>query len=69
MLGLKKTLGAVEDGANSVSELADSARAELSDLSAQLRTSVGIGPAIIVGTAVVSIVALVLALVAVSRRD
>lgn len=69
MLGLKKTLGATEAAADAVHELADATRGEVSDAFAQLRAGAQIAPAIIVGVGVVALVALILSIVAVSRRD
>ena len=68
MIGLRNATGAVEDSANAVKELANSTREELSGLSAQLKSGAQIAPIIILGTAIVSVVALVVALIAVSRR-
>lgn len=68
MIGFTKATGAVEDSANAVKDLANSARAEISGLSEQLKTGAQLAPYLIIGTAIVSVVALVVALVAVSRR-
>lgn len=69
MLGLKNTLGATRDAADAVHELADDVRSEVSDAFAQLRTGAQIAPAIIIGVGVVAVVALILSIVAVTRRD
>lgn len=68
MLKLSRATDAVTDSANSVKELADSANGTLSELSSQLRTGAQYGPYIIAGVGVIAVVALVVALVAVSRR-
>jgi hypothetical protein len=69
MIGIGKATGAVEQSANAVTALANSARDEISGLSEQFRSGARIAPYVIVGTAIVALVALAVALVAVSRRD
>lgn len=69
MLGLKSTLGATREAADAVHELADTARGEVSDAFSQLRTGAQFAPAIVIGVGVVAVVALILSIVAVTRRD
>lgn len=69
MIGLKNATGAVEQSAIAVTELANSAKQELSGLSAQLRQGAQLAPIIVIGSAIVAVIALVVSLVAVARRD
>lgn len=68
MLRIGKATGAVEESANAVTALANSARDELSGLSDQLRIGARIAPILVIGTAIVSVVALILSIAAVTRR-
>ena len=67
MLGLKATTQAVTESADAVRDLAESAKQELSETSSLLRSTAQYLPFVVVGIGVVAIVALVVALVAVSR--
>lgn len=68
MIRMGKATDAVTQSADAVKDLANSARDELSGLSAQLRTGAQLAPILVMGAAIVSVVALVVALIAVSRR-
>jgi hypothetical protein len=63
-----RTVRAVESAANEWEAMAGDARRELSDLSDQFKTMTRYGPYVVVGIGVVALVALVVALVAVSRE-
>lgn len=67
MMGMRNATSAIEESAGAVKELANSAKEELSGLTSQLRTGAQIAPYIIIGTAILSAVALVVALVAIAR--
>lgn len=67
MLGIQRTTKAVAESAEAVKGLADSANRELSETSAQLRSAAQFLPYVVVGVGIVSVVALIVALVAVSR--
>jgi hypothetical protein len=59
--------GSVESSASAVTDLATAARNTLSEMKAQVTPAVMITPAIVAGIGIVAIVALIVALVAVSR--
>jgi len=67
MIGIRKATGAIEQSANAVTALSNSVRDEVSGLSGQLKTGAQLAPILIVGTAIVAVVALLVALVAISR--
>jgi hypothetical protein len=69
MIGIGKATAAIEESANAVKDLSNSVREEVSGLSEQFKSGARIAPYIIVSTAIISLIALAIALVAVNRRD
>lgn len=67
MLRFSRAADAVTESANAVTELANGAKRDLSELSTQVKTGAQYGPYILAGIGVIAVVALIVALVAVSR--
>lgn len=68
MIGIRSATASVEQSANAVTELANSVKDELYELSEQVRTGARMAPFLVIGTAGIAIAALILSVVALTRR-
>jgi hypothetical protein len=67
MLGLKRTTTAVTAAADAHTELANTARDVVIDVSAQVRPALQYLPLFVIGSGLIAVAALIIALVAITR--
>ena len=69
MLGIRNATQSVSDSADAITRLSDDVRDNLSEWSDEVKGLVGLATIAIGGAVILSVAALIISLVAVSRRD